>query len=54
LFAKEARYLAAGLVRTLLNGGEVKRCSGIVDAEEFLRDRSEKLLETGVLGRVGR
>jgi hypothetical protein len=54
LFAKEASYLAAGFVRALLNGGEVEGCSGILGPEEFLRDLGEKLLETGVLGRIGR
>jgi hypothetical protein len=54
VFAEQTRHLAVSVASALLNGGNVQRRSGILDAAEFLRDHCEKLFETRVLGRIGR
>jgi hypothetical protein len=53
LFTKLARHLPAGIVSAVLDRGEVEIRRGTVGPEEFVRARCDKLLETGVLGRIG-
>jgi hypothetical protein len=53
LFTKEARHLTGSLMGALLNGREAERSGRLVNAEEFLGNRREKLLETRVLRRIG-
>jgi hypothetical protein len=38
----------------VLDGGKVECRGGLINREEFFLDHLEKLLETRVLGRIGR
>jgi hypothetical protein len=53
LFAKPTGEVPAGVVGDLFNRGEVQIRGGAVGPEEFVRERRDKLQETGVFGGIG-
>jgi hypothetical protein len=44
----------AGVVGTLLDGGEIEAGGGTIGSEEFLGKACQKLEEPGILVRIGR
>lgn len=53
LFAEAAREPLAGLVRALLDGGEIELCWGAIVAEQLVRKLREKALDLGIVLQAG-
>jgi hypothetical protein len=53
LLAEAARQPLAGLVRALLDGGEIEPCRGAIVSEELLRQLREEALDLGIVLEAG-